>query len=97
MSPILAVIFDLDGTLLDTIVDITAHAMEPRKIAEIPAHTIEKALKRMNLPTKADLEALSEKIGLGFEQLDAGLGVPAEDVYARAEYRIREIESQRAL
>jgi Arc/MetJ-type ribon-helix-helix transcriptional regulator len=42
-------------------------------------------------------EALSEEIRLGFEQLDAGLGVPAEQVYARAEDRIREIEKQRAL
>ncbi len=42
-------------------------------------------------------EALSEEVRLGFEQLDAGLGVPAEEVYARAEDRIREIERQRAL
>jgi len=36
-------------------------------------------------------EALSEEGRLGFEQLDAGLGVPAEEVYARAKGRIREI------
>ena len=41
-------------------------------------------------------EALSQEVRMGFEQLDAGLGVPAEEVYARAEDRIRQIESQRA-
>lgn len=37
-------------------------------------------------------ETLREEIDRGFAQLDAGLGVPAEDVYARVEQRIRRIE-----
>ena len=38
-------------------------------------------------------ETLREEVKKGFDQLDAGMGVPAEDVYARAEERIRQIES----
>ena len=38
-------------------------------------------------------ETLREEVKKGFDQLDAGLGVPAEDVYARAEERIRQIEN----
>ncbi len=37
-------------------------------------------------------ETLREEVKKGFDQLDAGLGVPAEEVYARAEERIRQIE-----
>ena len=37
-------------------------------------------------------ETLREEVKKGFEQLDAGMGIPAEDVYARAEGRIRQIE-----
>ena len=37
-------------------------------------------------------ETLREEVSRGFSQLDAGQGVPAEDVYARAEQRIRQIE-----
>ncbi len=37
-------------------------------------------------------EALREEIAKGFAQLDAGLGIPAEQVYARAEERIAQIE-----
>lgn len=33
-------------------------------------------------------ETLRENIGKGFAQLDAGQGIAAEDVYARAEQRI---------
>jgi Arc/MetJ-type ribon-helix-helix transcriptional regulator len=38
-------------------------------------------------------ETLREEVKKGFDQLDAGLGVPAEEVYARAEGRIRQIEN----
>ena len=38
-------------------------------------------------------ETLREEISKGFAQLDAGQGVPASDVYLRAEERIRGIES----
>jgi Arc/MetJ-type ribon-helix-helix transcriptional regulator len=38
-------------------------------------------------------ETLREEIERGFRQLDAGLGVAADDVYARASERIREVES----
>lgn len=38
-------------------------------------------------------ETLREEVKKGFDQLDAGLGVPAEDVVARAEQRIRQVES----
>jgi Arc/MetJ-type ribon-helix-helix transcriptional regulator len=41
-------------------------------------------------------EALRHEVQLGFEQLDAGLGIPAEVVYAKAEERIKEIESGNA-
>ena len=39
-------------------------------------------------------QQLRADIQKGFDQLDAGLGVPAEEVYARAEQRISEIESE---
>jgi hypothetical protein len=38
-------------------------------------------------------ETLRDEVRKGFEQLDAGLGIPAEQVYARVEQRIRDIES----
>ncbi|MBI2478768.1 MAG: hypothetical protein HYV60_09085 [Planctomycetia bacterium] len=37
-------------------------------------------------------ETLREEVAKGFAQLDAGLGVRAQQVYARAEARIAEIE-----
>ena len=37
-------------------------------------------------------ETLREEVNMGFAQLDAGLGVPADEVYSRAEERIREVE-----
>jgi antitoxin ParD1/3/4 len=40
-------------------------------------------------------ETLRQEVRSGFEQLDAGLGVDAEDVYRRAEERIREIARQK--
>ena len=41
-------------------------------------------------------ETLREEVKKGFDQLDAGMRVPAEDVYARAEKRIRQIENGEA-
>jgi Arc/MetJ-type ribon-helix-helix transcriptional regulator len=38
-------------------------------------------------------ETLHAEVKKGFDQLDAGKGIPAEDVYRRAEARIREIEN----
>jgi len=40
-------------------------------------------------------ETLRQEVRLGFEQLDAGLGVDAADVYQRAERRIDEIENDK--
>ena len=37
-------------------------------------------------------ETLHAEVRKGFDQLDTGKGIPAEDVYRRAEERIREIE-----
>lgn len=37
-------------------------------------------------------EALRDEVKKGFEQLDAGAGIPSEEVYARAEERIQQIE-----
>jgi len=37
-------------------------------------------------------EALRQEVQAGFEQLDAGRGIPADEVYARVEERIRQIE-----
>ena len=37
-------------------------------------------------------ELLRAEVRRGFEQLDAGAGIPAEQVYSRAEVRIRQIE-----
>ncbi len=37
-------------------------------------------------------EALRDEIRMGFDQLDAGGRIPAEDVYARVEGRIRKVE-----
>lgn len=38
-------------------------------------------------------ETVHAEVRKGFDQLDAGRGVPAEDVYRRAEDRIRGIEN----
>lgn len=38
-------------------------------------------------------ETLREEVKKGFDQLDADRGLPAEEVYARAEVRIRQIEN----
>ena len=38
-------------------------------------------------------ETLYAEVKKGFDQLDAGKGIPAEVVYRRAEERIREIEN----
>ncbi len=40
------------------------------------------------LRTLQTREALREQVAKGFAQLDAGLAVPADQVYARAEERI---------
>jgi len=37
-------------------------------------------------------ETLREEVAKGFASLDAGIGVPADQVYSRAEKRIAEIE-----
>ena len=37
-------------------------------------------------------ETLREEVGKGFEQIDSGLAIPADEVYARAEERIQKIE-----
>jgi len=37
-------------------------------------------------------ETLREEVAKGFASLDAGKGVPADEVYSRAEKRIAEIE-----
>ncbi len=37
-------------------------------------------------------ETLRQEVQKGFEQLDAGQGIPAEDVYSDVEERIRQIE-----
>jgi len=37
-------------------------------------------------------ETLREEVVKGFEQLDAGLGISAEQAYSRAEQRITQIE-----
>ncbi len=37
-------------------------------------------------------EALRQEVRLGFDQLDSGLGLPGEQVYAQAEQRIKEVE-----
>ena len=41
-------------------------------------------------------ETLRTEVQRGFDQLDAGQGIPAEAVYGRAENRIREIENGNA-
>ncbi|MCE9552767.1 MAG: hypothetical protein K8T91_05250 [Planctomycetes bacterium] len=38
-------------------------------------------------------ETLREEVKKGFDELDADRGLPAEEVYARAEERIRHIEN----
>jgi hypothetical protein len=40
-------------------------------------------------------ETLREEVRAGFDELDAGLGIPAEDVYRKAEAKIREIAGQK--
>ena len=40
-------------------------------------------------------ETLRQEVRLGFEQLDAGQGIEAEEVYRRAEDKIREIAAQK--
>lgn len=41
-------------------------------------------------------ETLREEVSKGFAELDAGQAVTADDVYGRAEKRIRQIESGQA-
>ena len=41
-------------------------------------------------------ETMRHEVRSGFEQLDAGLGIEAEDVYRRAEEKIREIAEQKS-
>jgi antitoxin ParD1/3/4 len=38
-------------------------------------------------------EMLREGVRKGFDELDSGMHVPADDVYTRAEKRIQEVES----
>ena len=38
-------------------------------------------------------ETLREEVKKGFDQLDSGVSVPADDVYAKAKERIRRIEN----
>ena len=38
-------------------------------------------------------ETLRAEVKKGFDQLDAGRGIPADDVYQRAEERIQQIEN----
>ena len=38
-------------------------------------------------------ETLRAEVRKGFDQLDAGQGIPAEEVYRRAEQRIQQIEN----
>jgi hypothetical protein len=40
-------------------------------------------------------ETLREEVRAGFDELDSGLGIPAEDVYRNAEAKIREIARQK--
>jgi Arc/MetJ-type ribon-helix-helix transcriptional regulator len=40
-------------------------------------------------------ETLRQEVRKGFEQLDAGLGIPADEVYTRVEGRITEIETEK--
>ncbi len=35
-------------------------------------------------------ESLRDEVRKGFDQLDAGLGIPADDVFTRVEQRIRD-------
>jgi antitoxin ParD1/3/4 len=41
-------------------------------------------------------ESLRQEVRMGFEQLDSGLGIPAEAVYERIEERIGAIEKENA-
>jgi antitoxin ParD1/3/4 len=41
-------------------------------------------------------ETLRQQVRKGFDQLDAGLGASADDVYSRAEQRISEIEREQS-
>jgi Arc/MetJ-type ribon-helix-helix transcriptional regulator len=41
-------------------------------------------------------ETLREEVRKGFDQLDTGHGIPADDVYRRAEQRIQQIEGDGA-
>ena len=41
-------------------------------------------------------ETLRQEVRTGFEQLEAGMRVPAKDAYARAEERIAEIEAKKS-
>ena len=38
-------------------------------------------------------ETLREEVKKGFDQLEAGLSVPAEDAYRRAEQQVRRVEN----
>lgn len=38
-------------------------------------------------------ETLRQEVRMAYEEMDAGLGIPADKVYARAEERIKELAS----
>ena len=77
-------------------------------VAEIPvdlAFFVQRLVAERRFLTESDVvaealrllqarEGLRQEVRLGFNQLDAGLAVPADVVYARAEERIREVEDQ---
>ena len=80
-------------------------------VAEIPADLaffVQRLVAERRFLTESDVlaealrllqarEGLRQEVRLGFNQLDAGLSVPADVVYARAEERIREIEDQSSI
>jgi Arc/MetJ-type ribon-helix-helix transcriptional regulator len=75
-------------------------------VAEIPidfAFFVQRMVAERRFLTETDVvaeglrllqarEGLRQEVRVGFNQLDAGLGIPADAVYERAEERIREIE-----
>jgi Arc/MetJ-type ribon-helix-helix transcriptional regulator len=77
-------------------------------VAEIPldlAPFVQRMIAERRFLTESDVvaeglrllqarEILREEVRLGFDQLDAGFGIPADEVYTRAEQRIREIENE---
>ncbi|MCZ6602761.1 MAG: HAD-IA family hydrolase [Planctomycetota bacterium] len=69
MKPLTAILFDLDGTLIDSREDITASVNEVRGLCELPAYSVEAVSKMVGLGIRVLLgKALGENSSLPMDE-----------------------------